>query len=79
MSSSLETLRLNAFNHPLIYQVSYVFPPPALVPLVLSRFLMEHVTAQIRHLITVVPSWAEAPWLPTVLSMLEDVLHQCVK
>ena len=31
----LGAFRLNAFNHPWIYQVSYLFPPPALVPLVL--------------------------------------------
>ena len=37
------TLGLNAFSHPWTFQVSYVFPPPALVPLVLSKFLAEHV------------------------------------
>ena len=36
---------LNAFNHPWTFQVSYVFPPPALIPLVLSKFLVEHVTS----------------------------------
>ena len=30
----LRALGLNAFNHPLTLQVSYVFPPPTLVPLV---------------------------------------------
>ena len=40
---SLGALGLNAFNHPWKFQVSYVFPPPALVPLVLSKFLAEHV------------------------------------
>ena len=34
-----ETLGLNTFNHPWEYQVSYIFPPQALVPLVLSNFL----------------------------------------
>ena len=34
---------LNAFNHPWTGQVSYVFPP-ALVPLVPSKFLAEDVT-----------------------------------
>ena len=34
---------LNAFNHPWKFQVGYMFPPPALVPLVLSKFLAEHV------------------------------------
>ena len=32
----LAALALNAFNYPQTYQVSYVFPSPALVPLVLS-------------------------------------------
>ena len=46
------------------------FPPPALVPLVLSKFLTEHVKGQLRHLILVAPCWMEAPWLPTGLNML---------
>ena len=54
-----------------------MFPPPALVPLVLSRFLAEHVNGQLRHLILVAPCWMEAPWLPTVLNMLVDVPWQC--
>ena len=45
-------LGLNAFSHPWKFQVSYVFPPPALVPLVLSKFLAEHVNGQLRHLIS---------------------------
>ena len=73
----LGVLGLNAFNHPYTYQVSYVFPPPALVPLVLSKFLVKHVTGQFRLLILVVPCWMEAPWLPKVLSILEDILHEC--
>ena len=44
----LGTLGLNAFSHPWTFQVSYVFPPPALVPLVLSKFLAEHVNGQLR-------------------------------
>ena len=28
-------------------------------------------------LILVAPCWMEVPWLPTVLSMLEDIPHQC--
>ena len=68
---------LNAFSHPWTFQVSYVFPPPALVPLVLSKFLAEHVSGQLRHLILVVPCWMEAPWLPTFLNMLADVPWQC--
>ena len=59
------------------FQVSYVFPPPALVPLVLSKFLAEHVNGQLRHLLLVAPCWMEAHWLPTVLSMLADVPRQC--
>ena len=66
-------LELNAFSHPWTFQVSYVFPPHALVPLVLSKFLVEHVNGQLRHLILVVPCWMEAPWLPTVLNMLADI------
>ena len=73
----LGTLGLNAFSHPWTFQVSYVFPPPALVPLVLSRFLAEHVNGQLRHLILVAPCWMEAPWLPTILKMLVDVPWWC--
>ena len=68
---------LNAFNHPWNFQVSYVFPPPALVPLVLSKLLAEHVNGQLRHLLLVAPCWMEAPWLPTVLNMLADVPRVC--
>ena len=39
----LGALGLNAFNCPWTFQVSYEFLPPALVPLVLSKFLSEHV------------------------------------
>ena len=48
------------------FLVSYVFPPPALVPLLLSKFLAEHVNDQLRNLILVAPCWTEDPWLPTV-------------
>ena len=44
----LAALRLNAFNYPWKYQVSYVFPPRALGPLVLSMFFAENVTGQFR-------------------------------
>ena len=54
-----------------------MFPPPALVPLVLSKFLAEHVNGQLRHLLLVAPCWMEAPWLPTVLNMLADVPQWC--
>ena len=72
----LEPLGLNVFEYPWTYQVSYMFLPPALVPLTLSNFLADHVTGQFRILILVAPCWMEAPWLPTVLSMLEDIPHQ---
>ena len=69
-------LGLNELNHPWKFQASYVFPPPALIPLVLSIFLVEHVTSQFRLLILVASCWMEGPWLPTVLSMVEDIPHQ---
>ena len=72
----LGALGLNAFNHPWKYQVSYVYPTPALVPLVLSKFLGEYVIGQFR-LDSVTPCWMEAPWLPTVLNMLADVPWHC--
>ena len=70
----LGALELNAFNHPWKFQVDYVFPPPVLVPLVLSKFLAEHVKGQLRHLILLVSCWMEALWLPAVLNMLSDAL-----
>ena len=70
-------LGLKAFNHPWMFQVSYVFPPPALVPLVLFKFLAEHVSGQLRWLILVASCWMEAPWLPTVLNTLADVPWRC--
>ena len=73
----LGALGLNAFSHPWKFQVSYVFPPLALVPLVLARFLAEHVNGQLRNLLLVVPCWMEAPWLLTVLSMLADIPRRC--
>ena len=73
----LGALGLNAFSHPWTFQVSYGFPPLALVPLVLSKFLAEHVNSQLRHLILVAPCWMEAPWPPTVLDMLAGVPQQC--
>ena len=54
-----------------------MFLPPALVPLVLSKFLAEHVKGQLRWFILVAPCWMEAPWLPTVLNMLADVPQWC--
>ena len=60
----LGAVGLNAFSHPWTFQVSYVFPPLALVPLVLSKFLTEHVNGQLRHLILVVPCWMEGSLAP---------------
>ena len=68
---------MNAINNSWTHQVGYVFPAPALVPLLLSKFLVEHVTAQFRLLILVVLCWMKAPWLPIVLNMLEDILWHC--
>ena len=56
-----------------MFWVSYVFHPPVLVPLVLFKFLAEHVKGQLRHFILVAPCLMEAPWLPTALNMLPDV------
>ena len=70
-------LGLNAFNHPWLYQISYVFPPPALVSLVMCKLLAEHVIDPFRLLILVAPCWMEAPWLPTILNMLEDIPQHC--
>ena len=70
-------LGLNAFNNPWMFQVGYVFPPPALVHLVLSKFLAENVKDQLRQLILVASCWMEAPWFPTVLNMLADIPWQC--
>ena len=48
-----------------------MFPSQALIPLVLSKFLVKYIISQFRFLILVVP------WLPTILNMLEDVPHHC--
>ena len=76
-STTSGALGLNAFDHPWMSPVYYVFPPPALIPLVLSKFLAEHVKVQLGLLIWVAPCWKEAPWLPTVLNMLADVPQWC--
>ena len=54
-----------------------MFSPPAVVPLVLSKFVAEHITGQFRLFILVGPCWIEAPWLPKVLNTLEDIPHCC--
>ena len=56
--------------------MSYVFSPPALVPIVLSIFLAEHVTGEFILLIPVMTFWTEASWLPKVFSMLKDISHE---
>ena len=58
-------------------KLCYVFPPPALVPLVLAKFWVEHIKGQLICLILVAPYWMEAPWLPTVLNMLAGIPLQC--
>ena len=63
-STASGALGLNAFSHLWTFWVSFVFPPPALVPLVLSKFLAEHVNGKLRHLILMAPCWMEAPWHP---------------
>ena len=73
----LGALGLNAFIHPWMFQISFVFLPPALGPLVLTRFLAEHVKGQLRPLILVVPCWMVASWLPRVLNMLADIPQHC--
>ena len=57
--------------------MSYVFPPPALIPLVLSKFILEHVTNQFRLPIPVAQCWMEASWLLSVLNMWDDNLYWC--
>ena len=69
------TLELNTFNYPWTYQVSFTFPTSTLVPLILSKSLVEHVTGQFRLLILDALCWMEVSWLPTFLSMLEDIPH----
>ena len=69
----LEGLSLIAFSHPCTYGVSYVFPPPTLVPLGLSTVSGRTCSGQFRLLIQGASCWTEAPWLATVLNMLEDI------
>ena len=57
-----------------MYQVSCVLPT-TLVPLVLSKFLVEHITSQYRLLILGAPCKMEAPWLPPVSIILEDIFY----
>ena len=64
-------------DHPWKYQVSYIFPPSPLILLVLSKYLAKHVIGQFRILIVIASCWIKDCWLPSVLSMLEDVQHWC--
>ena len=75
-STTSESLGLNTFSHPWTY--SYVFPPPALVHMIISQFLWEHVIGQFRLLILMAPCWIDAFWLPTGFSMSGDIPHQCL-
>ena len=72
------SLRLNAFNYPWMFQISYVFPSSVLVPLVLSNFLAEHARGQLWLLVLVGTCWMEATWLPTVLNTLADIPWHCI-
>ena len=42
--------------------MSYVFPPPTFIPLVLSKFLVEHVTSQPINFIDAVTPDQESPY-----------------
>ena len=53
-------LWVECFSHPWTYQMSYVFPP-ALFPLILYTFPIEHVTGQFRLSVLDAPYWMEAP------------------
>ena len=70
-------LGVGGIQSSLRYQVNYVFPPSPLIPLVLSKFLVEHVAVWFRLLILVVLCWMEASWLPTVPNMLADIPWHC--
>ena len=65
----LGILGLNTFNHPWAFQVSYVFPPHALVPT--SVHISDRTCcSQFRLLVLLEPCWMLVPWLPTVLNIL---------
>ena len=68
---------MNTFNHVWTYQVSYIFLPLVLFPLVLFQYQAEHVTDQFRHLFLVAPWLMEGTLLPTVLIILVDIPSQC--
>ena len=70
----LGAFELKTFNHSWQFWMSYIFPSTVLVPIVLFDFLVEHVTGQDRFLILCALCWMEAPWLPTIQNILEDIL-----
>ena len=67
----------NSVNYSWMFQVTYIFPPPIVIPLFLSKILPEHATGQCRLSILSAPSCIGAYWLPRVLNILEDVPHWC--
>ena len=56
--------------------MSYIIPPSALVPPVLSRFLAAHVTGQFRLTILVACYQMEASYFPIMLNTLTDIPYQ---
>ena len=54
-----------------------MFPPPALVPLCSDQISSRTCQWSTQTFALVAPCWMEAPWLPTVLSMLADVPQWC--
>ena len=77
-STTSQILWVEHFQPPSTFQMSYLVPPPALVPLVLSMFLAKHVTSQFRILILVAPCWMEACSLSIVVNIPEDIPHHCL-
>ena len=69
----LGALELNTFNNLCLYQVSFVFPSPALVALVFPRTC--HRLMQTSNSCCTSLDWD--PWLFTVLNILEYIPHQC--
>ena len=63
----LGVLGLNAFNQPWSYQMRYTFPSLALVPVVLSMSLAEHIAGQFRLPILVASCCMETDRCPTTL------------
>ena len=66
---------VESFQPPWAYEVNYVFPPSALVPQVLAKFLAEYVTCQYKLLSLVAACLMEDVWVSTVINMLEDISH----